>query len=244
MDPAALRSGLDRLAAMRGDPVKGLPATAWGEVLATVDRNLLLRAAIAVVRELAIPEWADRRKDDARPQKALEATEAWLDNPTPEALKATRAAAKDCTAARNETFGDQHRVPQAARSIAWTPAAKDNDMTPIFDTLASVEEELLARVALTAEYHRGPAMRRAMLDILRRVILPPEPAESPDGAGAESRSANLTEPVPYSADSHFELGQKIIHKKFGDVFVASVGETWIEVQLADGTKKRLAHKPA
>ncbi|MBX3187767.1 MAG: hypothetical protein KF819_12160 [Labilithrix sp.] len=241
MDPAALRSGLDRLAALRGDPVKGLPATAWGEVLGTVDRNLLLKAAIAVVRELTVQEWADRRKDDRRPQKALEVTEVWIESPNADTLKATRAAAKDCTAARNETFGDQHRIPQAARSIAWTPAAKDNDITPIFEALASVEEELLARVALTGEYHRGPSMRRAMLDILRRVILPPV-AEAVE-AGPTSLAASA-DPVPYSADGHFELAQKLIHKKFGDVVVASVGETWIEVELGDGTKKRLAHKPA
>ena len=50
-------------------------------------------------------------------------------------------------------------------------------------------------------------------------------------------------PVPYNADSHFDLGQRITHKKFGEIVVVSVGETWIETELPDGSKKRLAHKP-
>ena len=89
-------------------------------------------------------EWADRRKDDRRPQKALEATEAWLASPTTDVLKVVKGAAKDCTAARNETFGDGHRVPQAARHVAWTCGA--DDASGIFDAIQSTEEELLAQV--------------------------------------------------------------------------------------------------
>jgi len=98
---------------------------------------------------------------------------------------------------------------------------------------------LLARIALMGEYHRGPEQRRAIIGVLKRVLLPPEPA-----AAAEPASLPPKGPVPYSPEGHFELGQTLIHKKFGDVTVTSVGETWIEVQIpADGSKKRLAHKP-
>lgn len=237
MDRAALTAKFDRLLALRGDPVKGLPASDWAAALESVPQDVLMRAAIAMVRGLVLEEWAERRKEDLRPQKALEATEAWLASPTAEALKAVKAAAKDCTAARNETFGDGHRVPQAARHIAWTASAED--ASGIFDAIQSVEEELLARIALMAEYHRGPEQRRAIADALKKVILPPEPTA--ENGKSESRAASG--PLPYSADGRFELGQQLTHKKFGDVVVTSVGETWIEVELPDASKKRLAHKP-
>lgn len=236
MDRAALIGKFDRLLALRGDPVKGLPATEWAGALETVPRDVLIRAAIEMVRSLILQEWADRRKDDLRPQKALEAIEAWLGSPTSDALKVVKNAAKDCTAARNDTFGDGHRVPQAARHVAWTCGADTSE--GIFDAIQSVEEELLARIALLSEYHRGPEQRRAIADILKKHVLPPEPAAE---RGPESLAPSG--PVPYNADGHFELGQRLTHKKFGEVVVTSVGETWIEVELPDATKKRLAHKP-
>lgn len=194
-----------------------------------------MKADIDLIRALVLEEWTDRRKDDKRPQAALDATEAWLANPSPENLKSVKAAAKECTAARNDTFGDGHRVPQAARHVAWT--AGNDDTSGLFEAIQSVEEELLARIALMSEYHRGPEMRRSIADILKKHVLPPEERQE--------APASLTPkgPVPYSADSHFELGQRIIHKKFGEIVATSVGETWIEVELPDGTKKRLAHKP-
>lgn len=237
MDRAALSSSLDWLVAARGDPVKGLPATAWAEKLEGVERSELLRAAIAVTR-LLVPEWVDQHKDDKRPQRAIDAAEAWLANPGAETLAEAKAAAKECTAARNETFGRDHRVPQAARHVAWAAGAKDNDMSSIFEALASTEEELLARIALLSEYHRGPEQRRAIVDAIRKVLLPPEQVEAPPSLSPENQP-----PVPYNADGHFNLGQRIIHKKFGEIVVTSVGETWIEVELPDASKKRLAHKP-
>ena len=237
MDRATLTAKFDRLLALRGDPVKGLPATEWAAALENVPRELLMRATIEMVRRLVLEEWVDRRKEDQRPQKALEAAEVWLAAPTTENLKAIKGPAKDCTAARNETFGDGHRVPQAARHIAWT--AGEDDLTGLFEAIQSVEEELLARIALLSEYHRGPEQRRAIADVLKKVILPPEP--SPDAMSPQSKKLDTV--VPYNADGHFELGQRISHKKFGEVIATSVGETWIEVELADKTKKRLAHKP-
>lgn len=230
-----MNAKFDRLLALRGDPVKGLPATDWQAALEEVPRETLMKADIDLIRALILEEWADRRKDDPRPQKALEATEAWLANPSAENLKTVKATAKDCTAARNDTFGDGHRVPQAARHVAWT--AGNDDASGLFEAIQSVEEELLARIALMSEYHRGPEMRRSIADILKKHILPPPPKEqTPDSLAPKG-------PVPYNADSHFELGQKIIHKKFGEMTATSVGETWVEVELTDGTKKRLAHKP-
>lgn len=226
----------DRLLALRGDPVKGLPAAEWQQALEGVPTDVLMRAAIAMVRELILQEWIDRRKDDQRPQKALEATETWLASKTTENLKAIKGPAKDCTAARNDTFGDGHRVPQAARHIAWT--AGNEDITGLFEAIQSVEEELLYRIGLMSEYHRGPEQRRAIAEVLKRFVLPPDPAKEQTPESLPPKG-----PVPYNADGHFELGQKLIHKKFGEVVVTSVGETWIEVELPDASKKRLAHKP-
>jgi len=237
VDRDAIRASLDKLTTMRGDPAKGLPVSAWQESLQGVDREQVLRAAIELVRTLLVPDWADQRREDRRPQAALDAAEAWLATKSPESLAQAKAAAKACTAARNEFFGRDHRVPQAARSVAWAAGAKE-DTTHVFDAIATTEEELLARIALTTEYHLAPEKRRAIIDVLRRVLAPEEKTEAPPASLPGSKP-----PVPYSADSHFELGQRLVHKKFGDVVVSSVGETWIEVELGDGTKKRLAHKP-
>ncbi len=237
VDPQALSAKLDKLIAMRGDPKSGVGALAFSEALGDIDPDLLLVAVIAAVRELLIPEWASRRKADARPQRALETGEAWLkDKTNPEVIAAAKAAAKACTEARNETFGDDHRVPEAARHAAWAATAKDHK--GLFEALEATEHELLARIALTSEYHLGPDQRRAVIGVLRRVLIP---VEEKRVIGPESLPPKP--PAPYSPDSHFDLGQVIIHKKFGDVTVTSVGETWVEVTVPDGTKKRLAHKP-
>jgi len=237
VDAKALSTKLDRVLAMRGDPATGAGASAWQESLAEVDPDLILRAVILAVRELLVPDWAATRKQDTRPQQALDAAQAWIDTKSPEAAAAAKTAAKGCTAARSETFGQDHRVPEAARHAAWAPAAKDT--SGLFDALAATERELLARIALTGELHRGPEQRRAIVAILKRVILPPEPV-----AEAMPPAVVSTEPVPYSPEGHFELGQRLTHKKFGGVTVTSVGETWIEVEIpADKSNKRLAHKP-
>lgn len=236
MDRAEITAKLDRLVTLRGDPAKGLPATTWAEQLEGIDRDQLLRAAIEAVRSLVIQDWADKRKTDKRPQDALAAAESWLAGGGQDALTAAKNAAKACTAAKNETFGTDHRVAEAARAVAW--AAGDKDATHIYEAFALVEHELLSRIALLSEYHRGPEMRRAVVDAIRKVLVPAEQA-----APAAPVSKGDGPPVPYNADGHFELGQRLTHKKFGEVVVTSVGETWIEVELPDASKKRLAHKP-
>jgi hypothetical protein len=227
-----LTDRFERLAALRGDVVKGLAATAWATNLSDVDRDVLLRALIDATRTLILPDWTIRRPEDTRPQAALEAAEAWLASRSAEAAAVAKEAAKACTAARNETFGDDHRVPEAARAIAWAVAASDNDN--IWDGLTAIEGELLARIALIAEYQRAPAQRRAILDVLKRHIAPPPIDETP---------VVTTGPVAYSASGNFSVGQTLTHAKFGDLVVTAAGDKWIDVQLTDGTTKRLAQKP-
>lgn len=223
----------DRLLAIRGDTVKGLPQSAWKANLDDLDRDQLLRAAIEAVRTLILPEWESKRGDDRRPQAALEASEQWLATRSLDALAATKAAAKDCTAARNETFGHDHRIPEAARAIAWAVGAKDNDNEEIWAALAAVEQELLARIALVSEYQRLPEQRRNLVAALRRV-LDPAPVEA---------APVVTGPVPYAASGHFVVGQQLVHVKFGDLVVTAASGNMIDVQLTDGTTKRLVHKP-
>ncbi len=220
-----------RLAALRGDVANGIPTSAWASNLEDVERDLLLRAVIEAIRTLILPEWESKRADDRRPQLALEATEAWLRAKTEDNVAAVKAAAKDCTAARNETYGRDHHIPDAARGVAWAVTAKDN--APIWDALQNIEQELLARVTLVAEYHRMPEQRRAMLKVLQRVL---EPAPTSEAA-APSR------PVAYSASGNFAVGQQLTHPKFGELVVTAAGDKWIDVRLPDGSTKRLAQKP-
>ena len=220
-----------RLAALRGDVVNGIPTSAWASNLEDVDRDLLLRAVIETIRTLILPEWESKRADDRRPQLALAATEAWLRAKTEDNVAAAKAAAKDCTAARNETYGRDHHIPDAARGVAWAVTAKDS--APIWDALQNIEQELLARVTLVAEYHRLPEQRRAMLKVLQRVL---EPAPT-------SETAAPSGPVAYSASGNFAVGQQLTHPKFGELVVTAAGDKWIDVRLPDGSTKRLAQKP-
>lgn len=220
-----------RLAALRGDVVEGIPVTAWASNLEGIDRDVLIRAVIEAIRSLILPEWESKRPGDRRPRLALEATEAWLRAKTEDHVAQAKAAAKECTAARNETFGRDHHIADAARGMAWAVTAKDNG--PIWDALQNIEQELLARVTLVAEYHRLPEQRRAILKVLQRVIEPPPTTEAATPAG----------PVPYSASGNFAVGQALTHPKFGDLVVTAAGDKWIDVRLPDGSTKRLAQKP-
>jgi hypothetical protein len=225
-----LQDKFARLAALRGDPVKGLPESAWIANLDDQDRDLLLRAAIHATRTLILPEWDGRRVGDRRPHAALEAAEAWLASKGADAIAAAKEAAKACTEARGETFGNDHRVPEAARACAWGVAAKDN--THIWEAFIAIEGELLARIQLVAEYHRQPEQRRNLLAAIRKVLEPvvDDTPKLPDG------------PVPYSARGVFVVGQHLTHPTFGALVVTAAAAATIDVQLPDGTSKRLAHR--
>jgi hypothetical protein len=227
----ALQEKFDRLAAIRGDTQKGLPESAWQTNLDDQDRDLLLRAAIDAIRKLILPEWESKRVDDRRPQDALAAAEAWLANKnSADALTAAKEAAKACTAARNETFGGDHRIPEAARACAWSAGAKDN--THVWEAFSATEGELLARVHLVSDYQKIPEQRRNLLAAIRRVLEPP-PAEA----------AKPTGPQDYKASGTFAVGDILNHVKFGKLEVVSVVGSAIEVKLDDGSIKKLAHKP-
>jgi immunity protein 5 of polymorphic toxin system len=226
-----MRERFDRLVTLPGNPVTGLSASAWEANLGDVDRDQLLRAVIEAIRRLLLPEWQARRPDDRRPQLALEATEVWIESKTPAAVAHAKAMAKACTAARTETFGYEHRVAEAARAIAWSAGAKDNKH--IWDALQVIEEELLLRISIVAEYHRKTEQRRAIVDVLRKALVPEPPAPMLEPA---------SEPTAYSASGAFSVGQRLLHPKFGGLLVSAVGDKWIEVQLDDGSVKRLAQK--
>lgn len=221
----------ERLLALRGHPVKGLPASAWAANLSDLDRGKVLQAVIDATRKLLLPEWDGLRPDDKRPHLALDAAEAWLAKETPETLANAKARGKDCTAARGETFGRGNAVPEAARACAWAAGAKDS--TDIWDALCAIETELLARIALVGENQRAPQQRRAIVDILSNAFTE-KVVEAPVAS---------SEPVPYSASGTFAVGQRLNHVKFGLVVVTAAIDKFIDVQLEDGTTKRLAHKP-
>lgn len=221
----------ERLLALRGDPVKGLPASAWATNLSEFDPDQVMRAAIEVTRRLLLPEWEALRPDDRRPHRALEAAEAWLASKTPATVAVAKAASKECTDARNETFGRNNAVAEAARAIAWAAGGKDS--SDLWDALCAAETELLARIALIGEPKLAPQQRRAIVNVLADVLVP---------KAAEVSPASL-DPVPYTFSGSFAVGQRLIHAKFGNVTVTAAGDKWIDVQLEDGTTKRLAQKP-
>jgi len=220
----------DRLLALRGHPVKGLPASAWATNLGELDRDQVLRALIAATRKLLLPEWLGLRPDDHRPGLALDAAEAWLAAKTPENAANAKARGKDCTDARNETFGKDNAVPEAARAAAWAVGAKDS--SDLWDGFCAIEQGLLARIALISEFQRAPQMRKAIVDILRDVLTP-----KVEAAPASS------EPVPWSINGTFSVGQILTHAKFGRLEVIAAQDKTIDVKLEDGTTKRIAHKP-
>ena len=217
----------DRLIAIRGDTVKGIPVTAWATNLESYDRDLLLRAAIEATRTLILPEWISKRPDDKRPQDALAAAEAWIAKKSDDTREAAKVAAKACTEAKNETYGHDHRIAEAC-------SAKDlADKSDIWDALVAVAQELLDRIALVSEYQRLPEVRRSIVACLKRVLEPEQPATV----------AAPTGPVPYAASGTFSVGQQLTHVKFGPLEVVSVNGSAIEVKLTDGSIKKLAHKP-
>ena len=73
------------------------------------------------------------------------------------------------------------------------------------------------------------------MDTLLNIILPPPPVVEKKAASAADAP-----PVAYSAAGNFLPGQRLIHKKFGDLVVTNAGDTFIEVDLPDGSKKCLA----
>jgi hypothetical protein len=227
----ALGERFDRLLTLPGHATNGLAAAAWASALGECDRDEIQRAAIDAVRALILPGWVAKRAEDLRPQRALAATEAWLADKSDDAKAEAKAAAKACTEARNETYGYDHHVADAARAIAWACAAKNHD--DLWDALVAIERELLARIALIGDYQRAPEQRKALVAVVRQRLLP-APVAAP---------AAPSGPVPYAASGTFKVGQELAHAKFGALVVTAVNGAAIEVKLADGTTKRLAHKP-
>jgi len=130
----------DRLLLLRGDPVKGMPTSAWSTNLGDLDRDQVMRGVIEAIRKLLLPQWESMHPEDKRPHEAVDAAEAWVATKSPEAAANAKTAGKACTTARNETFGNDHRVPEAARAVAWAAGGKDE--TDIWDALTAIEGEL------------------------------------------------------------------------------------------------------
>jgi hypothetical protein len=225
---------LEILERLRGDPTKGLAAAAWQEHLSEVPYLDLARACMVLAEQLLIPGWVEMRGKDERPQQALAAMTALLQESNATTVLALKEASKACTAAKQETYGQDHRVPEAIREIGKAILSKE--AAPLFDTLALAEEELVNKQLLFSHFEEAAKQRSAMLNVLREHLVPKVD-------DAPRMSITDMPPAPYSPEAHFSLGQRIAHKKFGEIVVVSVGETWIEAETKEGEKKRLAHKP-
>ena len=139
----------------------------WSGPVAFEDPVVLLLSAARVVEALALPIWNHGRPSDVRPSRALEAVRTFVRKGDANSISYCAAASKGCSAARRDSLGSEHRVAEAARSLAL--AVKQTGQVSdkhIFEALQSVEEALKYEYAIDAIYGRDADIRAAMLGVL------------------------------------------------------------------------------
>lgn len=172
-----LAQRLHAVISARPEPAtKGLvagPDASWAPALARVPATILVRGAASVVRALLLPEYAERRPQDRRPMRAVEAAEAWLVAPATSRALHAKAVAKACTHARKDTLGAEHRIAEAARAVATavTRASDDAMRRDAIEALAYVEEHLLERHAIAGEHDRRSEVRERMVAALGSALV-------------------------------------------------------------------------
>lgn len=146
------------------------PGEVWGAALAHIPTDRLVGAVAKTVRELLLPEYAATRPTDRRPERALDAAEAWLSRRTDDARAHAAAVAKACTAARRETLGFEHRIAEAARAVATsvTRTSEPAVRAELFEALARTEEHLLHGHAVKGVHDEATEVRASVLETLRR----------------------------------------------------------------------------
>lgn len=129
-----------------------------------VDRADAVRFAVAVM-ELVLPEWRAARPGDEVPLRAVEVAMADPGGIDRGLRQHARVLARGCTESRRRSLGYEHRIAEAARSLAAALAA-DSDTRAIeeaAETLQKVEEHLLYTFAVAAVYGREAEVRARML---------------------------------------------------------------------------------
>jgi hypothetical protein len=154
-------------------PLSESAAREWPNHLRVFGQDELLRATAAVVRSLLLPQWAERRPNDSRPRRAVEAAELWLKKKTPNAVQHASVLAKACTTARRDSFGYEHRIAEAARAIANAPAAARGERFQecLAEALEKAEEHINSELYVKALYGREKETRARIADALRSALL-------------------------------------------------------------------------
>lgn len=147
-------------------------AESWPAQATTLQPDRLLAAILGLTREL-LEEWASTRPTDKRPARALDAAQVLLQRRTENAVLHARAVAKACTKARKDSFGYEHRIAEAARSVANAAAARpgsEQRHTEMCEALAKIEEHRLCAYANKAIYGKEHEVRTSMLKSLNFVL--------------------------------------------------------------------------
>jgi len=189
-----LTAKFDRLLALRGDPVKGLAATDWGSALEGVPQDVLMRAAHCDGARACPSGVGGSPKDDAVRRKALESNRGVGSLESVETLKAIkwcRQRLHGRGATRRLVMDTAFHKPRV--TSRGQPGADDS--SGVFEAIQSVEEELLSRIALMSEYHRGP--EAAALN--RRGTEAASPSARALGRRSDPESRAAAGPVPYNA---------------------------------------------
>jgi hypothetical protein len=128
------------------------------------DRVTAVRIA-ATVAELVLPEWRTARPGDTVPVRAVRAALADPAGSDDGLRRHARTLAKACGDSRRRSLGYEHRIAEAARSLANAAAAGSDEaaMEAVGEALAKVEEHLLYKLAVAGVYGKEAVVRAQML---------------------------------------------------------------------------------
>lgn len=219
------------------DSLAELEVSQWKERLSALDRRVLVRAAIDVVKTV-LPEWIANRPGDRRPLKAVEAAEGFLARPDDDARAYAQAAARACTAARKDSLGHEHRIAEAARSVARATVARSlrASLEAAVEAISRAEEQILYRYAVEGVYQKELEVRSELLSVIRKTVSSTQPVRG------DAQDGSRVEPVDYSASMSFDVGQWVSHRQFGICRVIGTTARWIEIEAQNGDRRKLAHR--
>ena len=120
---------------------------------------------VAAVLGLVTPEWKEKRPGDLIPLRAIEAAVQYADCPDNDLKLHVSTLAKGCKTSRKDSLGFEHRFAEAARAFAYAAIAEDNQqvMLGLAEALAKIEEHVIYKYSVNAEYGKEHETRRRML---------------------------------------------------------------------------------
>ncbi len=134
----------------------------WVSKLPT-DRATAIKLAASVVG-LILPEWEAARPNDTVPPRAVAAALLNPNGDDENLRRHAKALAKGCSESRHRSLGYEHRIAEAARSLANAAAAASDKtaLDEVAESLAKVEEHLLYCLACAGVYNKEREVRGKM----------------------------------------------------------------------------------